>query len=262
MQSLQAWLNDRKNLPIVVAALVVILLVAVLVWRLTSGGGEPEVSTGDLPPAADSTGMPEGMPEGMPPGTPGAPMATPSADQGAQAPAAAAPAGEKEPPIEEARADPFMPYFGPKPRRTKLTFTSQLPRPDIRRVAPVEVELPEEEVEERQPPRRMAGILKNGRVFAIIVEERDDAPVTTIVKPGDMLGQDLTVERILTDRVIVRSGRTGRTTEIPKSAGRVQPRQPTAPTTPRGRPGALPVPMPMRGGGPGPLEAPPPPRGP
>jgi|DewCreStandDraft_4_1066084.scaffolds.fasta_scaffold16795_2 hypothetical protein len=272
MESLQTWLNDRKNLPIVVGALVVVLLVAIVVWRLTAGGGGTEVSTGDLPPAADQTGMPEGMPPGTPgapgapaaPGTPGTPVATPGADQTGAAPAGAAPAGEKEPPIEEARVDPFMPYFGPKPRRTKLSFTSQLPKPEIRRVAPVQLDLTVEEEEERQPPRRMAGILKNGRVFAIIVEERGETPVTTIVKPGDVLGQDLTVERILTDKVIVRSERTGRTMEIPKSAGRVQPRQPAAPTTPRARPGGSPgpVPMPMPRGGVGPLEAPPPPRGP
>jgi len=263
MESLQTWLNDRKNLPIVVGALVVVLLVAVVVWRLTAGGGETEVSTGEVPSAADSTGMPPGTPPGMPgdAGVPGAPAPAPGADQTGSA-AAAAPSGEKEPPIEEARADPFLPYFGPKPRRTKLTFTSQLPKPEIRRVAPVKLDLPEEEEEERQPPRRMAGILKNGRVFAIIVEEREDSPVTTIVKPGDPLGQDLKVERILPDKVIVRSERTGRTMEIPKSTGRVQPRQPAAPAAPRGRPGGLPGPLPMPLGGPGGLEAPPPPRGP
>lgn len=264
MESVSAWLNDRKNLPIVAGAFVGILLIGGLVLFLTSRGSAPPPPSADMPGGATEPGA---MP--MPPGTDPAAMPTPpgtdpnampgAAGAGAAAPAAA-PAGPKEPPLEEARADPFEPYLGPKPKRTKLAFTAQLPKPDIRRVEPLQVRIAQDEdTLGPQPVRRMAGIVKNGRIFAIIVEERGETPDTKIVKPGDMLNEDIMVDRILPDKVILKSQRTGTLIDVPKSAGRVQPRTPRADTTSPTGPRSPRMPMRPPGGGMGPMEMPPPP---
>lgn len=206
-------------------------------------------------------------PAAAPGAAPGAaPMATPEAAAPAAASGAAgaagaagAKAGAKQAPLEEYRADPFRPYFGAKPRRTKLAFTAKLPKPEIRKIAPVIVDqAAQRETLPPQPVRRMAGLLKNGRVYAII----ESGGATTIVKAGDQLDENVAVDTILPDKVILRSTKTKHPifVEVPKAAGqavRREPRQPAAtpeapgragrggrmPSMP-GAPGAMPPPMP------------------
>lgn len=260
MESLQAWLNDKKNMPIIVGIFIGVLLLVGGLWYFTmsggGGGGGEEVQT---PPPPGMPGAP-GVAPGTAPGQ--APVATPSAGAGitpgaetgaagAQTASAAKP-GKAQPPLEVYRANPFRPVFGPKPSKPKVVFTSRFQPPDIRQLKPVIVAKEEQtETLPPQPQRRMAGLLKNDRVFAIIETEGGRSEV---VAPGQQLDQNLVVDRILPDRVILRSTttKTPQYVEVPKSAGQPQPRNPAAaPPSPRpGRGPRGPLPPVPRGGGP------------
>lgn len=237
------WLNDKKNQPIIIGGFVgIMLLVAgILYFSGAFGGrGSPDAAA----PVAPAPGTPGGAPApdaagGQPPDA-----AAPAANAGGAQAAGSAP-GEKQPPLEEFKADPFQPYVGPKPPRTKRTFMAKIPKPDIRRVAPVVLK-PEEQEAYIQPPQgRMAGILKNDRVFAII-ESTDASPKTAIVKPGDPypFNSGFAVDRILPDRVVLRTTKTKepRFFDLPKSAGRVTAQPGAATRTPRGPSPAIPDP--------------------
>lgn len=258
MQALQEWLNDKKNQPIILGGLGVVVVLVLLIWFFLlrpSGGGD---EMGDIPPSDATQGV--DATTGMP-AIPADPLAQPTGTEQA----AAAPPADKLDPLEESREDPFRPVFGPKPPRTRMTFTRNLPRPDIRRVSlePVVLGLgQEEETLPPQPQRRMAGLLKNDRVFAIIETEGR----TSIVKPGDPIDENLVVDRILPDKVILRSTRlrTPVFIEVPKAAGDASRREsltgapggpagPTGPMSPMG-----PRPMSPAPGGRG-MDAPPPP---
>lgn len=258
MQAIQEWLNDKKNQPIILGGLGVVVVVVLVIWFFLlrpSGGGD---EFAEAPPA--DMGM-EMDPNAPVPGLPGDPLAQP--EGGAQA--AAAPSADKLEPLEESREDPFRPVFGPKPPRTRMTFARNITRPDIRRVSLEPVVLGpgfEEETLPPQPQRRMAGILKNDRVFAIIETEGR----TSIVKPGDPIDENLVVDRILPDKVILRSTRlrTPVFIEVPKAAGDAARRQnltgtPAGPVGPTGPVGPMgPRPMSPAPGGRG-MDAPPPP---
>ncbi len=197
-----------------------------------SGGpkGIPQMPPGMGPGASMPTGMPgvgappAGMP-GMPPAGgmpgvggmgmgPGQMGMGPNPMGGAATTPPQAVAAAPVKPIEAWRADPFQPIGYKKPPKSKAGkgviriakfpqkitsypwewVSSARPRP----TPPVS----KEPTFTPQPYRRMAGILMNGRVFAIIETNGQ----YDIVKPGDMLTDKLaTVEKIMRDRVILKS---------------------------------------------------------
>lgn len=254
MQAVQEWLNDKKNQPIILGGLGVVVVLVLVIWffllRPSEGGDDfADEVPADQMQQVDPTG-------GVPPGLPGEPLAQP---EGAEQ-VAAAPSADRLDPLEESREDPFRPVFGPKPPRTRMTFARNLSRPDIRRVSLEPVVLGrglEEETLPPQPQRRMAGLLKNDRVFAIIETEGR----TSIVKPGDPIDENLVVDRILPDKVILRSVRlrTPVFIEVPKAAGDASRRESLtgAPGGPVGPTGLI-GPMSPAPGGRG-MDAPPPP---
>jgi len=220
------WLNDKKNQPFVIGGVALILIiVALMVLRSRSRGGtdQAEQETGAVPlgpPGAATSPMgPPGMPGapmgppgmggppagGMPmPGAAGAPGA-PAATAPAAAPAAAEPAesGVAAKPMEPWRDDPFLPagvktakkvVFKPVPRILDFPFPEPFVFADTRKVAEGPPKL--------QPPRRMAGILLNSRIFAII----DTNGQAEVVQPGDLLRDRLaTVDKIERDRVVLKT---------------------------------------------------------
>lgn len=259
MEAAKNWLNDKKNMPIVVGGLVGLLVLFAAVYFLFMRPDEPAVATTPTDmagvPQAGMPGSPDAAmppPIGAAPGTPGAPAA------GGAPPAGAPPPDEIEPPIEVARVDPFRPVFGAKPKRPKPTLAWNYRAPDIRQVRPEAIDLAPDQPQQLppQPPRRMAGILQNDRIYGIIVEDRGGRQVTQIVAPGDPLGENLVVDRILPDRVILRAPDSGQVLEIPKSAGAPRPRTTTGTGREPGRPPGPMGPPAPRGG---PMEAPPPP---
>ncbi len=200
------WLKDKKNQPYVALILAVLILgAAALVYFQMKGSGPDMPTTAMTPQQPPADGAP--MDTTAPPDA-GAPvdMGAP-ADTGAPADAASTPApGEQtvaSTPMETWRNDPFQPIgykpppkqvHRPKPRIIDFPFV-RLPKP------PAEVP-PEDLPEPVQPVRRMAGILLNDRVYAIIESNGQ----SQIVQPGDVLADRLaTVERIEPDKVVLKT---------------------------------------------------------
>jgi len=107
--------------------------------------------------------------------------------------------------METWRNDPFQPIGYKKPPKVKQN-------PPIRDFPFEKIDLPgihigqngknKEIPELPQPPRRMAGILLNQRVYAII----ETNGVSDVVQPGDMLKDHLaSVERIEPDKIILKT---------------------------------------------------------
>ena len=215
------WLKDKKNIPIIATvAGVIILAVCVIGYMKLSGGSESTpTDTASAPADPGMGGTPAAgpgttpMPSGAtPPGSPtAAPAANPAGSQpaGAEtAPTAGATKGAKTAsseikPMESWRSDPFLPvgYKPPKKNQHKATPPIRdfpffrLPSPNLSKKADL---IPEP----AQPARRMAGLLINDRVFAII----ESNGKSEIVQPGDTLSDRLaTVEKIEKDKVILKT---------------------------------------------------------
>ena len=155
-------------------------------------------------PAGDtSTATPSATPGAMP-----APGTGATTDTSAPQPAAAGKTDTASAiPMENWRDDPFLPLDYKPKKKTKI----KVPKPRIvdfpfislpGRIVPGRAENVAEQPEPQQPVRRMAGLLLNNRVFAII----ETGGESQIVQPGDMLKDQLArVERIEADKVILKT---------------------------------------------------------
>ena len=188
------WLKDKKNKPIVAAiASIVIVAVAVMMFFMFKGPSEEESMDMATNPSAD-------MPAATTPApAPGAPPATPAV---ATAPATGSQVSIT--PMESWRKDPFLPLNYKPPRNNSVKARPRiidLPlgalfAPRARKIAAIALPEPP------QPARRMAGLLLNGRIFAII----ESNGKSEIVQPGDILSDRLAVvEKIERDRVILKT---------------------------------------------------------
>lgn len=196
------WLKDKKNQPIIAAiASVVIVAVIVVLWLFVFKGPSDEE-------AADTAGTGMEAVSNTPPGMTPDPSALPPAATGTAPAASTAPPATSgqvaAAPMESWRNDPFMPlnYKPPTTRRVRarapivdLPLGALFP-PAVRKSAAISLPEPP------QPPRRMAGLLLNGRIFAII----ESNGKSEIVQPGDTLSDRLAVvEKIERDRVILKT---------------------------------------------------------
>lgn len=195
MDKFKDWLQDPKNTPKVAiifgGVLVVVIFVMLMQFGIIGGGGG-----GQAPIGPDMSG---GVPYNAP--APAGP-AVPSA-----APAAPAPATASVGPMLPYRKDPFLPFAG---MPTQKDFMSIL-LPNLRRPriapAPVIDQTPEQQMAEVLPPqpfRRMAGVLWNGRVSAIL----ETAGETDIVRPGGEYNRGnsrVRVESITQDSIILKT---------------------------------------------------------
>jgi hypothetical protein len=261
------WLNDPKNRPFVIGGFAVIVIVVFLLigkqtgligGRGGGGGVIPPTGTATQPGAGGAT-MPVGAggPSAPEPGTsiPGAPapgLQPPGAPSTPTAGAEVAAAGGVAPqeykryyPPQPVRADPFTPLAAARIQRVEL------PKIIIRTVP----EAPPKEAESFETvPMRMAGILWNGGLMAILEDEASGK--STVVRPGDVVsreGGNVKVLSIKRSSVTVQVGK--RTEEV-----FMKPAPPTTvagaptgggPTPPRGpgMPGGPGVPPPVTGGG-------------
>lgn len=200
------WLKDPKNQPKVAIVLsAFIVLMGVLFYFLYIKGPSTEVPTTTADTSAQTSDTNAGL---TPPVSSGGPAATETASS--------APAGGPAPPpgpqaqvvsadpMEAWRSDPFLPvgYKPPKARdRNVKPIIKDFPFARI----PVKLRIDggdEEKPELPQPVRRMAGILVNNRVYAII-ETNGEAE---IVQPGDTLRDRLAVvEKIERDKVVLKT---------------------------------------------------------
>jgi len=193
MDKLKAWLQEKKNLPIVAVATGIVIVAAALFFMkqagIIGGGGPQMAETYPLP--AETPTTPGGLPDAWgeaPPLTPADEAAGPSPTA---APAAAPGAGEapaaKLSPMLPYRKDPFLP-FGGVPKKEDV-LAALLPSISRVRIAPArvaragQIEIPE--VLPPQPFRRMAGVLWNGRVSAILETDGE----VDIVRPGQEISK-------------------------------------------------------------------------
>lgn len=213
------WLKDEKNQPIVAGILIgIIVIVGVCMWlfvfRKPAATPAPVDQTAQTTPGTlGAPGMDGTMAPGMAPGAPGdvagatgqpAASGTPgAAPAAATATATQVAAGGR--PMETWRGDPFQPIGYKPPRPGQLQ-----PKPHIRdfpfEALPNRSKGPEDNKKEtpeiQQPSRRMAGILLNDRVFAIL----EANGVSEVVQPGDRTKDGLaTVQRIEADRVVLKT---------------------------------------------------------
>ena len=99
------------------------------------------------------------------------------------------------------RQDPFLPFdYKPPSRRPKprvmLPPVGPLVVPKEWRVKPA----PRDDVLPPQPPRRMSGVMHNGRVYAIM----ESGGETIVVKPGDIVESgNVRVDAIEPDRILL-----------------------------------------------------------
>lgn len=237
------WLRDKKNQPIVAAiAAVVIVGALVFLWLTVFRGPSSDTST-DVS-ATGGAPMDQGMPTGGGPPASQGTMPTPPVDAAQPSPASGGAQTGSAKPMMTYRGDPFLPVGykpppieKPTPPITDLPIFHFPPPPK-----PVKLEL---QPEPPQPVRRLAGVMLNGRVYAII--ESSGNPRAQIVQPGEPLEDGLAiVERIEADKVILKT-----TGPVPRyltvrlaSSARRPTSEPSVTVSP--------------GGGPGPGSAPPP----
>lgn len=248
------WLKDKKNQPYVALILAVVIVGAgFFVWKMMSPGPSIDVAATQEAAPPDGAEPPPDMPADTAPST-GAPAPGSAAAQGDQVAAQ---------PMETWRADPFLPVgYKPPPKVERKPTPRIADFPFIR----LPVQLPKDDVEELgpepvQPTRRMAGVLLNDRVFAIIESNGQ----SQIVQPGDVLSDRLArVEKIEPDKVTLKTLTARprylvvRMASAPRSAA--SPAGDTTRTTPRGPigmpgrsgPPVMPMPMPPGAGPPTP----------
>lgn len=215
------WVKDPKNQPIVAAiAIAVIIGVGIFYYfnfikppAADDTAAQVEATAPVAPGAPGATAPP--VPGAPPPGPAGAPAPAPAVAPTAAAPAAApvaaapaSPAAGKGvqmasvTPMETWRGDPFQPigYKAASIKRVRAPIRD-FPFMTLPGVY-FDKDVVKEKPEIQQPPRRMAGVLLNHRVFAIIESNGG----SEVVQPGDYLKDKLAVvQRIEPDKVILRT---------------------------------------------------------
>ncbi len=208
MDAIISWLNDKKNMPIVIAAAAIILVLFFVFMKMTGkiggsatkkdGAETTATATGTAPAAGMMPGSPgmSGMP-GMMPGAPG--MGGTDQTQVAAAPVV------KLSPMLPYRKDPFQPLGGQPSKAQRLA--SMIPSLPHIRLQPVSVEIPESDIQETLPPqptRRVAGVMWNGQVSALLETNGE----MDIVRPGKIIDKGnskVVVEKIHSDSVILKT---------------------------------------------------------
>jgi hypothetical protein len=214
------WLQDKKNLPIVIAITVAVMLGAGYFLYSQIKASSPEaVDTSSAPQTRVAQGQ---SPDASPVGSPGASTAPPAASTSAPT-APTAPTSNVRPgggptgapaqpgktqvaampmPKEAFRDDPFLPIdYHPPVKMVKgrmVIIIPEVPRiflpkpPVLSHINPNLIP---------QPPRRVAGIIYSSRVTALL--QTPDGWET--VRPGDKLRDGTMVDRIERDRVVLRT---------------------------------------------------------
>ncbi len=244
MDAVKAWVQDKKNLPTVAIIGGVILILVIFLVLKTTGviGGNSKKSASGMPNGMP--GMPPGMPgmpgstgqptmpgqtgasggPGMPTGMPGMPtsgaMGMPPGMPGAMAGAStAAPEVKKVTAMPSAlpyRPDPFKPFNVARSAKSKgqRNIDSVLRQiPGIggdRVIQPATIAGYDptgnqaQDTLPQQPTRRMAGVMTNGRVSAILETNGE----TDIVNAGQVITRGnsrVRVESITPDQIILKT---------------------------------------------------------
>ncbi|MGC4045150.1 MAG: hypothetical protein QM758_15270 [Armatimonas sp.] len=187
-----------------------------------AGGGTAKVAKGGgKGPATSFDGAPDGMPGMVPGGGGGGAPLGGAPGAGATQTAMAKPAPIVEGRMSKFRPDPFVSFVRlviQKPPAYTLAIPDRLaalPKPP----PPPPVTNPNEMLPLPQVPRRVAGVLYNGAITAILETGTPPASETRIIAPGAKVPSgvpgipDLTVDSIALDRLVLRA-EDGRTVEV------------------------------------------------
>ncbi|UCH34217.1 MAG: hypothetical protein JSV65_17030 [Armatimonadota bacterium] len=224
--------KDKQRLGIAIGlAVVVLVALYFLVLRKPKGeettAAETSAATKETTAASKTKARPGAGAVGIAarPGAPGALAA-------AGGPKPGAPAGPAAAPAEPYRVDPFAPLFPPPPKPPPPPPPPPPPAVVQVGIPPVIAQLPPEAVP--RPPeerRRMAGVLWNDRVYAIIETENTVA----VVQPGDTV--DGGTVRSISPEALMLATTGGQEVEVPLR-NRTGPAPSVVRTaTPPGRPG-------------------------
>lgn len=206
MNGIVAWVQDKKNRVVILAGLSVIaaiVIVVVLVKNNNKASQQASTSTASSTGTTATGTTPTGVPGpggpmmtgpggmgGMLPPPPGVSMMMPGAG-GAQSTASTAPTGpiEKLNPILPYRTDPFVQPPPPNGQNQRLVAQVESLTHEDHRLAPMPVAGPgtggDAAVDVPQPNRRLAGVMWNGKVSAILETGNE----TDIVYPGMTLSR-------------------------------------------------------------------------
>ncbi|MDO8684274.1 MAG: hypothetical protein Q7N50_12420 [Armatimonadota bacterium] len=210
------FLNDKKNQPYIIGATIAVILGVGLFLYLKSRPAQPSASA----PVETAQATDMSAQQQMAPGTipdPNAAPATPPTDPmamggssgtpGAAQPGAAGQQSAGNPkPIEKSRPDPFKMLNKPLPPSRQVVVREAVPYPTWL-IIPRRIEKGDDQGQVAgQPvdttPRRMAGILYDGTVSAIL----ETGGSSLVVKPGDFIeNRTLYVERIEPSRIVLKT---------------------------------------------------------
>ena len=186
------WLNDKKNQPII-AAIAAVVIVGVGVFMYLTMFRKPSE---DQPPAATTQPAETAEAEEMAISDPSLP---PTSAPAAAQPAVPPPTGAE--PMETWRDDPFLPVG----YKTSPKLKTRPPIPDFpffHFPTPPRPEPDELKDEPPQPIRRLAGVMINDQVCAII----EWNGVSQVYQPGQMLEDGLAiVDKIEADKVTLKT---------------------------------------------------------
>jgi hypothetical protein len=228
VEKVQEWLNDKKNQPLIIGVVVAaFLLVGLIIFLMNRGGGGgpagPKVSSEQASqfkmkmkmkmqmkmggPAAQGMANPAGSTVGAGAaafGPPGAGAA------GAASPVAVAATPVSTAPMLPYRKDPFVPLEGP-PTRTKIlqsllpqVTNYNFPPPSKPLVLPWMPKKVQAEVLPPQPFRRMAGVMMDDRISAVL----ETNGTADIVVPGMEITRGnsrVRVVSISTDAIVLKT---------------------------------------------------------
>jgi len=214
MDAFQAWLSDKRNLPIIAGVAAVIVVGGVILLLLSNRSSAPQlpsnaagnpVATATAPAAVPgAAGLPAPTASGGLAG-PGA-TPTPATTKGAASTAPTSPA-KPDGAMLPYRKDPFAPFGGPV---TKTQVLQSLLPGVVHTVLPAPVVSPQAkkpelpEVLPAQPFRRMAGVLIDGKISAILETNHE----SDIVTPGMEIskgGSRVRVEGITSDTITLKT---------------------------------------------------------
>lgn len=216
------WLQDKKNLPIVIGIVAIVLFGAGFMIFKQMKANSPDMTASDQGTPSVTGRRADEAPVGTTPAgpsrrrgpSPSTPTAeSPSATTAGNTATASSPTSSSRPggktqmaavakPKEDWREDPFLPLGWTPPQVRKngpVKLIVPMPGPIFHpKPKPVEVERPDLKP---QPPRRVAGIIYSQRITALLQTKDGWEPVT----PGMTLRDGTLVERIERDRVVLRT---------------------------------------------------------
>ena len=209
----------------------------------TGGAGGASVPTGmTMTPASPMAGAPVGAPTGMP----GAPGMRPAAGGGTDMGSPMHPPKDAKSPPFKPRPDPFQQFPLPKEWLAYLkrlqtinqpppVYAWGLPAAAVRTayVSPGTGPQPLD-LRQVQGPRRMSGILFDGRVWAILETEDGQSHV---VKPGDVVESGVKVAAVSRDSMVIAQAGRQQNVEL---KGRPAPASAATPVAAPGAPVAAP----------------------